>query len=202
MSITEIIPLFPKLLITGKLSLDNDALITDLKKKFSQGDLKGENTFSKTDPYLHNESVYQELVQQIIKFVNDVTNDIFEYENAIPEITLMWGTCSEKDRNVHRHYHPNSFFSGVYYPQDIEYAPIRFYTPYLQMLLPRKRANNIHNAHCIPIQPKQGDIFLFPSELEHDTIENFLEENRLSIAFNIFFKGSYGDDSVLTTLKI
>ena len=202
MPITEIIPLFPKLLVTGKLSLDNNVLIADLKKKFSQDNLQSENKFSKTEPYLHNESVYRELVQQIIKFVNDVTNNIFEYENTVPEITLMWGTCSEKGENVHRHYHPNSFFSGVYYPQDIEYSPIRFYTPYHQMLLPRKRASNIHNAHCIPIQPSQGDVFLFPSELEHDTLENFLEEKRFSIAFNIFFKGDYGDDSVLTTLKI
>ena len=203
MPITQIVPLFAKNLVTGKLNIDHDIIVADLFEKFSTPEFYSDgDKFYKSKPYLHEDPVYKDLYNAIIEFVNSVTNEIFCYENTQPEITLMWATGTLTGSNIHRHYHPNSFFSGTYYPQQIDYSPIRFYTPYRPTLLPRKYETNMYNAYCIPFQPKQGDIVLFPSDLEHDTHENLEDEMRLSIAFNVFLKGEFGDERLLSKLSI
>jgi uncharacterized protein (TIGR02466 family) len=203
MTIKQIIPLFAKHLISGKLDVDHKNIELDLNEKFSTLEYYSEgDKFYKSSPYLHREDAYKELSNSIIHFVNTITNDVFCYESLQPEITLMWATGTTKGSNIHRHYHPNSFFSGVYYPQKIDYAPIRFYTPYRPALLPTKYANNMYNAYCIPYHPTQGDIIIFPSDLEHDTHENLEDDIRLSVAFNIFFKGEYGNEGQLSKLSL
>ena len=204
MPITNVVPLFPKVLTQGKLVVNNDMLTKDILSKFEDNKKsnKNETSFFSTDPYLHNELIYKELSDAILNFVNLTTSEIFQYDEITPEISLMWATVSKKNQNIHRHYHPNSLFSGTYYPQHINYAPIRFYTPYRNMLLPRKKETNMFNTHAASFVPTQGDIFLFPSELEHDTDRNNECENRISIAFNIFIRGKFGDDSILSSLTI
>ena len=203
MPITDITPLFPKLLIQGKLVVNNDIIISDVKDRFvKENRNKNSDAFFTSSPHLHKELIYDQLSDAILKFVNLSATEIFCYDEILPEISLMWATVSGPGESVHKHYHPNSLFSGVYYPQNIEYSSIRFYTPYKTMLLPRKKESNIFNSHSISFKPTQGDIFLFPSDLEHDTEENTDNENRISIAFNVFFRGKFGDDSILSSLTI
>jgi len=114
----------------------------------------------------------------------------------------MWDIGLPQYRGIHKHCHPNSVFSGVYYPQDVEYSSLRLYTPHRKILLPKKTQSNIFNCYCVPVKPRQGDIILFPSELEYDTEENSHNEMRISIAFNVFFKGEFGSESMLSYLKI
>jgi hypothetical protein len=43
------------------------------------------------------------------------------------------------------------------------------------------------SPQSIEIIPKDGDIILFPAWLQHSTMENSVDEERISIAFNINF---------------
>jgi len=204
MHIVNVMPLFPKTTIVGKLTdVDTDFIINNLKETF-----KDDKYFSKydlfysTDPYLHKEEKYLPLTKQILNFVNLVCKDIFRYSNLTPRITLMWATGTTTGSTIHRHHHPNSFFSGVYYPQDIEYSALRFSNPQKPVLFPRFDEHNLYNSTSMSYCPQQGDIVLFPSDLEHDVLPNTSPQMRLSIAFNIFFSGEFGDEKSLSFLEL
>ena len=204
MEILNVMPLFPKTTIVGKLGdIDNDILLTDINTKFEDKRYYKEyDKFYSSDPDLHTEMCYKNLSETIISFVNKVSSEVFYYVNLNPKITLMWATGTLPGTTIHRHYHPNSFFSGVYYPQDITYSSIRFKNPHNPTLFPRFSCHNLYNSTSIEYQPQQGDVILFPSELEHDTLPNCSDEMRISIAFNIFFTGEYGDYQNLSHLKL
>lgn len=197
-------PLFPKTVVVGKLdTVDNNVIIDDLKEKFKDDKyFNNYDLFYSTDPYLHEDGKYKELCDTILNFIGLICKDVFTYSNLIPKITLMWATGTNTGSTIHRHHHPNSFFSGVYYPQNIEYSSIRFCNPYKPILFPKFDDHNLYNSTSMSYSPEQGDILIFPSDLEHDVLPNTSPCMRLSIAFNIFFYGEYGDTKNLSYLKL
>lgn len=103
------------------------------------------------------------------------------------------------------HCHKNSIFSGVYYikmPTDfknggdlsfekgyfnnIGVAPSSFHFEFDEY-------NHI-NADTYKITPKNGTLVLFPSYLWHSVTRNNTDEDRISLAFNFYAKGSIGKD--------
>lgn len=204
MEIVNVMPLFPKTTVVGKLSdVDNNFIINDLTEKF-----KDDKYFSKydlfysTDSNLHEEKGYENLTSSILNFINLISKDIFSYINLTPKITLMWATGTTTGSTIHRHHHPNSFFSGVYYPQNIEYSAIRFSNPQKPIIFPQFDNHNLHNSTSMSYCPQQGEIVVFPSDLEHDVLPNTSPHMRLSVAFNIFFSGEFGDKKSLSFLKL
>jgi uncharacterized protein (TIGR02466 family) len=203
MSISEVLPLFPSTLVAGRLEINNDILLDELTEKFSKNETYSEqDEFYKTKPNLNLNPTFKELTESINNFVNLVCSEIYQYTDIVPYITQMWAVGLPQNKNIHKHYHPNSVFSGVYYPQNLEYSALRVYTPHKKMLLPKKTQSNLFNSYSVPIRPKQGDIILFPSDLEHDTEKNNFNGIRISIAFNIFVKGEFGNESILSHLRI
>eukprot|EP00045_Choanoeca_perplexa_P003117 m.28726 g.28726 ORF g.28726 m.28726 type:complete len:259 (+) comp11874_c0_seq1:157-933(+) len=87
-----------------------------------------------------------------------------------------WATV-HKDCEAHLlHTHPNHQISGVVYVQMPKDAgPIQFYDP----RGPRPPFDGV-----ITIQPRAGDIVLFPSWLAHQVMPTQGESERISIAFN------------------
>ena len=49
---------------------------------------------------------------------------------------------------------------------------------------------------------REGTLLLFPSHLLHKTEPNLSNKSRYCLAFNVFFKGSIGDDQGLNRLDI
>ena len=198
MIICDVLPLFPQIFVVGKLPKNYD-IIKFLKKNIEN--LEYQN-FKKTDCNLHKRKEYKELCDDIITYITKVFNEVYLYDKVTPYITLMWGTASDKNDFIHRHYHPNSFISGVYYPQDIDYAPIKFHNPIKKTIEPLLKSSNILNANSMVFTPQQGDIFLFPSTVEHQTQPNHIDETRYSISFNIFLKGKLGLQENLSSLTL
>lgn len=203
MPITNIVPLFPKHLFIAKIDIDNQKIVKDLESKFlDQKFYNSQDRFYNTESNLHECEIYTELCEEVLKLVKTINTDIFCYVECTPVISQMWATGCNKNSSIHKHYHPNSFFSGVYYPQAINYSPLRFYTPYKNQIVPKKATSNPHNAFIMPFYPEQGNLVLFPSDLEHDTESNTTDQIRLSVAFNIFLKGNLGENILHTGLSI
>ena len=58
--------------------------------------------------------------------------------------------------------------------------------------------NNVYNSSQWVLNPKQNDLILFPSELNHQIKKSTIEETRYSIAFNVLPKGLLGyKDSII-----
>jgi uncharacterized protein (TIGR02466 family) len=93
------------------------------------------------------------------------------------------------------HIHPNCILSGIFYvrtPKDC--GPIVFSDPRpaARVFEPDYFSMNDYNSGVCSIQPQAGEMIIWPSWLPHGVeVGNCaLDEDRISIAFNIMIKGA------------
>lgn len=60
-------------------------------------------------------------------------------------------------------------------------------------LHPDRDKRNIYNTTQNVVEPKQGEVILFSSSLQHYVQPNMAAEPRHSIAFNCFIRGKLGN---------
>ena len=188
--ITDVLPLFAQNVVCCNLSLDTQALIKLLKRDIVR-DPNREFFLTKSHE-LHTLDEYKFISEPILDQVKTVFDDIYEYKDVEPYFTQMWGTSCEYGQKIHSHTHPNSFMSGVYYPQAAQ-APIRFHTQ-SKTIVPAVKFNNVCNAVNHILNPMENTMLLFPSTLQHETATNYQDEPRYSVSFNIFLRGKIGDE--------
>lgn len=101
-----------------------------------------------------------------------------------------WANINAPGSYNRKHTHANSMISGVYYPRVPENSgQIVFTDPRIQahvITLPVTRKTALTSRH-IKRTPQAGEFILFPSWLEHSVDVNSSGEERVSVAFNIFF---------------
>ena len=187
--ITDVLPLFADNLVCCNLSLDTQALIKLLKRDTVRD--PNREFFLTKSHRLHEEEEYNFITKPLLDQVKVVFSDVFEYVDVEPYFTEMWGTCCEYGQKIHSHTHPNSFMSGVFYPQATQ-APIRFHTT-PRTIVPSVKYENICNSTSHVINPFENTMLLFPSTLQHESAANYQDEPRYSVSFNIFLKGQIGN---------
>ncbi len=69
-------------------------------------------------------------------------------------------------------------------------------------LNPEASKQNLFNTPVNVLTPKHGDVFLFPSEINHMVENNQASEDRWSIAFNCFVEGVLGNYRDVSELKL
>jgi uncharacterized protein (TIGR02466 family) len=123
--------------------------------------------------------------------------------DVIPRITQSWVNYTKPGEYHHKHAHPNSFISGVFYIQsDAEKDKIYFYKDgYQQIKVPATDWNE-WNSESWWFEAITGKLILFPSSLTHmvETVQT--EQTRISLSFNTFLSGYIGDENDLTGLRI
>lgn len=119
-----------------------------------------------------------------------------------PYITQSWLNYTRKGEAHHRHKHPNSYLSGVLYISSDndkicfdknEYEQIR-----VQPL--NEKDWNKYNSDVAWFGTPPGKIVVFPSSVYHYVDTKETEGLRVSLAFNVFVKGTLGKDTALTEL--
>lgn len=119
-------------------------------------------------------------------------------------ITQSWINYTEPGQFHHKHAHPNSFISGVFYPQANETDKIYFHTDnYLQLQTPTREWNT-WNSNTWWMPATVGRMYIFPSHLTHH-VETKVEPGnttRISLSFNTFPVGNWGEDDSLTGLEL
>ncbi len=118
-------------------------------------------------------------------------------------LTQSWANYTQKGQFHHKHAHPNSIVSGVFYPQaDKAIDRIYFYkNDYEQIEVPVAEYNP-YNSKSWWFEVGAGDLILFPSGLTHMVETKEDDNTRISIAFNTFVKGYIGSDENLTGLNL
>ncbi len=85
---------------------------------------------------------------------------------------------------------------------DDKFDKIKFFKSDYQTIKPEVKDWNIWNSESWWFSVKTGDIMLFPSSLIH-MVENKEGTNtRISLAFNVFIKGTVGNNKTLTELVL
>ena len=118
-------------------------------------------------------------------------------------LTQSWANYTDAGQYHHKHAHPNSVVSGVFYPQaDRAVDKIYFYKDGYERIKVPAAEYNPYNSESWWFEVGAGDLILFPSHLTHMVETKVGDDTRISIAFNTFLKGYIGSDENLTGLHL
>jgi uncharacterized protein (TIGR02466 family) len=114
-------------------------------------------------------------------------------------ITTSWLNKAPTGGYHPSHWHSNSLISGVYYLKtNPTSGAICFHKERSHNNMWRDtfcidfEKTNEYNTDCA-ISPKPNDLLLFPSILNHSVLDNLSQEDRYSLAFNVFPRGIIGE---------
>ena len=122
-------------------------------------------------------------------------------------ITNSWVTKNLTSVAHHKHHHPNSIFSGVFYFQAEENTSSM--TVHHKSPIFKNFAFDYHysgysmfnsNDWSFPVQT--GTLIIFPSWLEHGSLKNESTLPRQLIGFNSFVRGKFGDFNYCSDLEL
>jgi len=160
------------------------------------------NTTSNEKNILENKTL-KNLKKDLNKKVLDYFDKVVCTNNPItPYITQSWINYTESDQFHHRHSHPNSLVSGVFYiSADKKVDSITFYkSPIDDRINLAVTKYNTFNSTSWNFLVETGDVFLFRSSLAHGVDKKKGKNIRISLSFNVFVKGTLGARNRLTEL--
>lgn len=147
-------------------------------------------------------------LSDIKSFVEDALQEYFDTVYATDKktslyMTQSWANYTGKNQYHHKHAHPNSIVSGVFYPQaDRTVDRIYFFKDGYERIKLAPSEWNVWNSESWWYEVGSGDLILFPSNLMHMVQTKNDDNKRVSIAFNTFVKGNLGIDEELTSLQL
>ena len=161
-----------------------------------------EGKITSKDNYILNNKIFKDLKEDLDLRIKDYFDKVISSSNSItPYITQSWLNYTETNQYHHKHQHPNSFVSGVFYiNSDEENDKIKFFNDKYSNIKPEVKDWNIWNSQTWWFSVKTGDVILFPSSLTHMVETKQGDNTRISLAFNVFIKGTVGDNKQLTEL--
>ena len=163
---------------------------------------KNEGNITSNDNFILNQKVFESLKEDLYLRVQDYFNKVISPANKIkPYITQSWLNYTETNQYHHKHSHQNSLLSGVFYINcHKEYDKIKFFNDKHSTIKLEVKDWNLYNSETWWFPVKTGDIILFPSSLNHMVETKEGDNTRISLAFNVFIKGTIGDNKKLTEL--
>ena len=144
-----------------------------------------------SDIHMFKKNQFKEITDWINLQVQK-SNEILRLKNGSSLIMdTMWANVNGKFHYNERHNHPRAHLSGVYYVKvPDENSQIIFYDPRTaNTMIPMDHEiteNDIDLWGRVYVTPKEGQLILFPSYLDHSVEMNCAEEDRISISFNFF----------------
>jgi uncharacterized protein (TIGR02466 family) len=194
--------LFPT--AVGKFELDRE--FTKQELNFILGQERRPNMGNQTsvNNYVLKEKPLKKLGEFLLESANKYFQEVYKPNDGVNVyITQSWLNYTEKGGYHHKHAHPNSFISGVFY---VNANPTQdkiffFDEGYRQISVPAKEFN-LFNSESWWLEAGKGFLYLFPSSLTHMVEQVQHEETRISLSFNTFLKGTIGSNHNLTELLI
>jgi uncharacterized protein (TIGR02466 family) len=172
--------------------------IKDLETRANEGNI------TSIDNYLLKAKEMKRIAAFIDKCVQDYFKEVYAPKHKVkPYVTQSWSNYTNKGQFHHKHSHPNSVISGVFYvAADAAKDRIFFYKDGYQQIKVKTESWNQWNSDSWWYEVAAGKVVLFPSHLTHMVETVQAEETRISIAFNTFLEGVVGDNQNLTELLL
>jgi uncharacterized protein (TIGR02466 family) len=163
-----------------------------------------EGNTTSNDNYILNNKAFKTVKDELDLKVQDYFDKVISPSNNItPFITQSWLNYTETNQYHHKHQHPNSLVSGVFYINcHEEHDKIKFFNEKYSTIKPEVKDWNIWNSESWWFSVKTGDVILFPSSLTHMVETKKGDNTRISLAFNVFIKGTVGNNINLTELVL
>lgn len=182
----------------GHLTEEQTAFIHSIEQRPNEG-----NTTSSCREVL-NHKLFANLKEFALVSLKEYLEKITSVQNnATLRITQSWINYTQKGQWHHKHKHPNSFVSGVFYVNaNPKQDKIFFYKEeYQQIKFPVANWNEF-NSETWWLPVGSGELIIFPSHFMHSVAPVETNETRISLSFNTFPVGGIGDDEALTELKL
>jgi uncharacterized protein (TIGR02466 family) len=201
---TKINSIFPTPIYFSRLNrkLANNELSFIDKTKLDV--YKNDGNTTSNDSYILNNKAFKHLKSDLDLKVQDYFNTVIcPTDNITPYITQSWLNYTETNQYHHKHAHPNSLVSGVFYINcDEQFDKIKFFKEGYKIIKPEIKTWNLWNSETWWFSVKTGDVILFPSSLTHMVETKEGTNTRISLAFNVFIKGLLGNNKELTELTL
>jgi uncharacterized protein (TIGR02466 family) len=181
-----------------ELSAKESKFLLNLEHKPNESNLTSKERYLLDDPKLAS------LREFIEASVSMYFKEIYSPKNKVNlRITQSWVNYTKPGQKHHKHAHPNSFISGVFYIKaNKETDRIHFFKGgYQQIKLPVDQWN-LYNSDSWWLPVGTGELILFPSSLTHMVEEVKGEDLRVSMSFNTFPVGHVGSDANLSGLYL
>ena len=173
-----------------------------LNTKKNTGNLRSNNT------YILNEEPLLDFKEHLLFHIENYFDYVYKPRSTIkPYITQSWINLNKQFMFHPDHNHANSWMSAVYYYSAQEDDTIQFYSNGNggfegirgQLKLEPKEWGR-YNSYSWDVPVKTGDLIIFPSSLNHGVAPKQIKGDRISLAFNTFLSGKFGNQENLTEL--
>ena len=188
--------------------------ISKLDRALTKKELKTINEYKKkttsnagnltsSENYVLENKALNNLKKDLHTKVMDYFDKVICTDNLItPYITQSWINYTKSDQFHHQHAHFNSLVSGIFYiSADKKVDSVTFYKTYLDDKIKLNiNKYNMFNNTSFKFLVETGNILLFRSSLPHGVEKKKGNNIRISLSFNVFFKGTIGNKKELTEL--
>jgi uncharacterized protein (TIGR02466 family) len=194
--------IFPTPIYISKIHRDITSKELSFIDKTKLDTYNNEGNTTSNDNYILNNKQFKNLKEELDLKVQDYFDKVISPSNSItPYITQSWLNYTETNQYHHKHQHPNSLVSGVFYINcHEEHDKIKFFNDNYRTIKPEVKDWNIWNSETWWFSVKTGDVILFPSSLTHMVETKQGDNTRISLAFNVFIKGTVVNNKNLTEL--
>ena len=195
--------LFPTPVFFSSLERKLTPLETKFLNKKEKDTYNNTGNITSNDNYILNEKPFLNLKNELDLKVKEYFDKIICPLNKVkPYITQSWLNYTKRNQYHHKHQHPNSLVSGVFYINaDEKLDKIKFFKEHTYSTIKLPTNNyNLFNSESWWFTVKTGDIVLFPSSLTHMVETKDGDNVRTSLAFNVFVEGKIGGNKELTEL--
>ena len=203
---TLLAPMFSKPLYSKILNIDTKKIISmyDSSKHDTKFHDASDSSISESSDclYVLEEKRFKSLKDELMKEFYLFASDVMRYSNKF-EITTSWFTKSIKGQSSNSHNHNNCMYSAVLYLQTSENCGnIFFLITQVERYNLEKTDFNLYNSTEWGVQPADGLLVIFPSEVYHKITENKSDTTRYSLAFNLVPTGVIGNSYTDSHVKI
>jgi uncharacterized protein (TIGR02466 family) len=196
--------IFPTPIYISKLDRELTPLELKFVDKNKKDFYKNDGNITSNNNYILNEKPFANIKKELDLRVQDYFDKVISPANNITHyITQSWLNYTETNQYHHKHQHPNSLVSGVFYINcHEEHDKIKFFNDNYKTIKLEVKDWNMWNSESWWFSVKTGDVILFPSSLTHMVETKEGTNTRISLAFNVFIKGTVGNNKNLTELHL
>jgi uncharacterized protein (TIGR02466 family) len=176
------------------LNFDNIKLNSYCKEKIYSSERYINTNLKQSDALDLTAAAVKPLFDHVIKLSNELKITCGLHKDLELEIQRAWANLNNSEAIDHPHSHANSLFSGVYYVNgDNNCGNLNLLNPVdiVTWCIPQHYVTSPNNYNCSEqvIFPETGTLIMFPSWIKHYVKPSDESKERISIAFDINYKG-------------
>lgn len=158
------------------------------------------------DQFILDNPVLKDIRRVCEYHLKEYVKNVCGFDNEF-YITNSWITRNDPNVNHVGHAHPNSIFSGCLYlkssPKSIMTFSAKNHFAKTWPFTYNDIYPNIYNSDNWPVLVDTGAILIWPSDIQHGSNPNPLNDTRVVLCFNTFIRGDLGKSrSYVTDLTL